>query len=101
MGYLKIVGGAVIGVSAIAAAPFTGGGSVLAATGLLGSLAGAGTIAVATGAAAAGAAVGGALTSKEKKDIQKKYTILSLRCMPSVWQQPMQMDMFLKKRLKR
>ncbi|HDM8056123.1 hypothetical protein [Vibrio harveyi] len=37
----KVIGGAVIGVGAIAAAPFTGGGSILGAATLAGSLAGA------------------------------------------------------------
>lgn len=45
-------GGLVVGVGAVAAAPFTGGGSILAATTLAGSLAGAGTIAAAVGAGA-------------------------------------------------
>lgn len=54
-----VVGGAVVGVAAIAAAPFTGGGSVLGAVTLLASLSGAGTIAAAVGVGAVGAATGG------------------------------------------
>lgn len=45
MGFFKMLGGVAIGVGAVAAAPFTGGGSVLGAATLLGSMAGAGTIA--------------------------------------------------------
>ena len=58
MNFWKMLGGAALGVGAIAAAPFTGGGSVLAATSLAASLAGAGTIAAAVGAGAVGAAIG-------------------------------------------
>lgn len=54
----KIFTGAAIGVLAVAAAPFTGGGSVLGAVSLAASLSGAGTIAAAVGAAAVGATVG-------------------------------------------
>ncbi|WP_315809328.1 hypothetical protein [Pseudomonas sp. C9-3] len=55
--YWKVLGGAAIGVGAVAAAPFTGGGSIIGAATLAGSLAGAGTIAVAVGAGVAGAVV--------------------------------------------
>lgn len=55
--YLKVLGGAAIGVGAVAAAPFTGGGSLLGGATLLGSLAGAGTVAAAVGAGVAGAVV--------------------------------------------
>ena len=41
MSYLKILGGAAVGVGAIAAAPFTGGGSLFGAATLLTSLTGA------------------------------------------------------------
>ena len=64
--FWAILGGAVLGVGAVAAAPFTGGGSVLAATTLAGSLAGAGTVAAAVGAGATGAIVGAELSSGEK-----------------------------------
>jgi uncharacterized membrane protein YebE (DUF533 family) len=65
MGYWKMLAGAAIGVGAIAAAPFTGGGSVLGAASLLGSLSGAG--ALAAGAGVAGAAAGAALAKKDKQ----------------------------------
>lgn len=58
MSFWKILGGAALGVGAISAAPFTGGGSLLGAATLASSLAGAGTIAAAVGAGAAGAAAG-------------------------------------------
>lgn len=70
MSFWKILGGAVIGVGAVAAAPFTGGGSVLGAATLLGSLAGAGTIATAVGVGIAGAAVGGMMDDDD--DIREK-----------------------------
>ena len=63
--------GALIGVGAVAAAPFTGGGSLLGAAGLAASLSGAGTIAGAVGAGVAGAAAGGALGRKEENDLQQ------------------------------
>ncbi|MFA0570473.1 hypothetical protein [Vibrio gallaecicus] len=47
MSFWKMLGGAAIGVGAIAAAPFTGGGSLLGAATLAGSLAGSATVAVA------------------------------------------------------
>jgi hypothetical protein len=68
MGFFKVLGGIALGVGAVAAAPFTGGGSVLGAATLLGSLAGAGTVAAAVGAGAAGAAAGYALSKKEEED---------------------------------
>ena len=49
------VGGAVLGVGAVAAAPFTGGGSILGAISLATSLAGAGAIAVGSAVVAGGA----------------------------------------------
>jgi uncharacterized tellurite resistance protein B-like protein len=67
MNLWKIVGGAVIGVGAVAAAPFTGGGSVLGAATLLGSLAGAGTIAAAATAAGVGAVAGAVLSDDDKE----------------------------------
>lgn len=68
MSFFKILGGVVLGVGAVAAAPFTGGGSVLGAATLLGSLAGAGTVAAAVGAGAAGAAAGYAIGKGEEED---------------------------------
>lgn len=65
MSYWKILAGAVVGVGAVAAAPFTGGGSVLGAATLLGSLTGAG--ALAAGAGVAGAAAGAALAKNDEK----------------------------------
>jgi hypothetical protein len=73
MVYLKILGGAAIGVGAIAAAPFTGGGSILGAASLATSLAGAGTIAAATGAGVTGAAAGKFLSNKEEEKVQEKF----------------------------
>lgn len=67
MGLFKILAFAAVGVGAVAAAPFTGGGSVFAGASLLGSLAGAGTIAAAAGAAAAGATVGGVLSEMDEE----------------------------------
>lgn len=67
MGFFKVLGGVALGVGAIAAAPFTGGGSLVGAATLAGSLAGAGTVAAAVGAGAAGAAAGYALNEKEEE----------------------------------
>ncbi|AXX95720.1 TerB family tellurite resistance protein [Arcobacter ellisii] len=67
MNYGKILGLAALGVGAVAAAPFTGGGSILGAATLAGSLAGASTIAAAVGAGAAGAAAGYAMSRKEEE----------------------------------
>lgn len=72
MSYLKIIGGAVLGVGAVAAAPFTGGGSIFGAATLISSLAGVGTVATAAGVAAAGAATGRALSCKEKEELHRK-----------------------------
>ena len=68
MGIGKMLGLAALGIGAIAAAPFTGGGSILGAATLAGSLAGAGAIAAATAAGAAGAGVGYALSRKEEEE---------------------------------
>lgn len=57
MSFWKILAGAAVGVGAVAAAPFTGGGSIVGAVTLASSLAGAGTVAAAVGAGAAGAAI--------------------------------------------
>ncbi len=53
----KVLGGVVIGVAAVAAAPFTGGGSIIGAASLATSLAGTGTICLAVAAGGTGAAV--------------------------------------------
>lgn len=65
----KILAGALIGVGAVAAAPFTGGGSLLGAASLAASLTGAGAIAGAVGAGVAGAAVGHAFAKGDKKEL--------------------------------
>jgi len=67
----KVLTGVAIGVGAVAAAPFTGGGSVLAGATALGSLAGAGTVAAAVGAGAVGAGVGAKLSYDESKEQEK------------------------------
>lgn len=46
----KVLAGVAVGVGAVAAAPFTGGGSLLGGASLIASLSGAGTIAAAVGA---------------------------------------------------
>ncbi|EDZ62137.1 hypothetical protein SMGD1_0270 [Sulfurimonas gotlandica GD1] len=70
MGFGKILGLAALGVGAVAAAPFTGGGSLFGAATLGASLAGAG--AIATGAGVAGAAAGAAWSRKDDENEQKK-----------------------------
>ena len=70
MGWGKILSLATLGVGAIAAAPFTGGGSILGAVTLAGSLAGAS--AAAAGAGAVGAGVGYVLSRKEDKEKEKQ-----------------------------
>ncbi len=72
MGIGKMLGLAALGIGAVAAAPFTGGGSILGAATLAGSLAGAGAIAAATAAGAAGAGVGYALSRKEEEEEAKR-----------------------------
>lgn len=65
----KILGGVLIGVGAIAAAPFTGGGSLFAAgVSLSAALGGTAATAAAAAAAVAGGATGAAISSKEKKE---------------------------------
>lgn len=82
MGIGKMLGLAVLGVGAVAAAPFTGGGSLLGAASLGASLAGAGTVAGAVGAGAVGAAIGNSLSNNEKKEqekIEKKLSEANLK----------------------
>ena len=62
----RIVLGAVLGVGAIAAAPFTGGGSVLGAATLAGSLSGIGTGLAAATAGLVGAAVADGMADEEE-----------------------------------
>ena len=73
MGIGKMLAYAAVGVAAVAAAPFTGGGSILAATTAAGSLAGAGTLAA--GAGIVGAGVGKMMSNseeeKQKKEVAK------------------------------
>lgn len=77
MGFGKMLGLAALGVGAVAAAPFTGGGSILGAATLGASLAGAGTVAAAVGAGAAGAAAGYAMSRKEEEEESKKNEALA------------------------
>ena len=70
MGLGKILGMAVLGVGAVAAAPFTGGGSILGAASLGASLAGAG--AAATGAGVVGAGIGAAMSDAEEQEEERK-----------------------------
>lgn len=72
MTFWKVLTGIALGVGAVAAAPFTGGGSVLVGASLFGSLAGAGTIAVAVGAGAAGAAAGAYMSDCEKEEQEER-----------------------------
>lgn len=66
--------GAVIGVGAVAAAPFTGGGSLLGGVKLISSLAGMGAITTATGAAVTGAVVSAHISDTEKALVIEKAT---------------------------
>ena len=71
----KILAGVAVGVGAVAAAPFTGGGSLLGGASLIASLSGAGTIAAAVGAGAVGGVVGAAVADRdedEKKQIKEQ-----------------------------
>lgn len=69
MGYFgKIVTGAGVGLLAVAAAPFTGGGSLLAGASIATSLAGAGAVAAGVGAASVGAMVGAVSASIDEDD---------------------------------
>jgi hypothetical protein len=71
----KLLTGVAVGVGAVAAAPFTGGGSLLGGASLIASLSGAGTIAAAVGAGVAGGAVGAAIAdsdNNEKKQIKEE-----------------------------
>lgn len=62
----KLLLGAAIGVGAVAAAPFTGGGSILAGASAVGSLAGGVAVASAVGAAGVGVGIGAAVSSHEE-----------------------------------
>jgi hypothetical protein len=76
LNYWAVAGGAVIGVGAIAAVPFTGGGSLLGAATLAGSLAGGGAVAAAVGAGVAGAVIGAHLgddTASRQRHVDDGY----------------------------
>jgi len=73
MAFGKILGFAALGVAAIAAAPFTGGGSIAGATALAGSLAGAEALAV--GAAVAGGAYGASQAKKEREEEERNRKV--------------------------
>ena len=62
----RIILGAVLGVGAVAAAPFTGGGSVLGAATLAGSLSGLGTGLAAATAGVVGAALADGMADEEE-----------------------------------
>lgn len=64
-------GGVVLGVGAVAAAPFTGGGSIFGAVALGSSLMGAGTIAAAAGTAAVAGGAGAYMARKENEEDEK------------------------------
>ncbi len=70
--YWKILTGVGVGVAAVAAAPFTGGGSVLAGASLFASLAGAGTIATAVGVGAVGGIAGAVIGENSEKERKKE-----------------------------
>lgn len=75
MGFFKILGCAVVGIGAVAAAPFTGGGSILGAASLAGSLAGTTAVVGAVGAGVVGGAIGAAdseLDEDEKIEDQRR-----------------------------
>ncbi|AUJ69933.1 hypothetical protein [Pseudoalteromonas sp. NC201] len=64
----KILAGAAVGVGAVAAAPFTGGGSLLGGASVIASLTGAGTVAAAVGAGTVGGVVGAAMADSEENE---------------------------------
>jgi hypothetical protein len=67
----KILTGVAVGVGAVAAAPFTGGGSLLGGASLIASLSGAGTIAAAVGAGALGGVVGAAVADSDENELKQ------------------------------
>lgn len=68
----KILMGAAIGVGAVAAAPFTGGGSIIAGVTAASSLAGAATVAGAVGAAGAGAVIAAAVDEMNEDEERER-----------------------------
>ena len=82
MGWGKVLGLATLGVGAVAAAPFTGGGSLLGAATIAGSLGTAGAVAGAVGAGAAGALAGKALSDSEddeRRGLERKVSGLATK----------------------
>lgn len=82
MGYLgKMIVGAAVGVGAVAIAPFTGGGSLLAAAAVAESLEGAGVIAaVAGGIGAVGGAVAADIEEEEQFEREKNAREKAFKC---------------------
>lgn len=82
MGYLgKMIVGAAVGVGAVAIAPFTGGGSLLAAAAVAESLEGAGVIAaVAGGIGAVGGAVAADIEEEEQFEREKNASEKAFKC---------------------
>jgi len=77
MGWGKVLGLAALGVGAVAAAPFTGGGSLLGAATIAGSLGTTAAVAGAVGAGTAGALAGKALSDREddeRRDLESKVS---------------------------
>nr|CAA6828434.1 MAG: Unknown protein [uncultured Thiotrichaceae bacterium] len=64
----KILAGAAVGVGAVAAAPFTGGGSLLGGASVIASLTGAGAVAAAVGAGTVGGVVGAAMAESDENE---------------------------------
>ncbi|PIF03700.1 MAG: hypothetical protein CSA86_04930 [Arcobacter sp.] len=86
MGLGKMLGLAALGVGAVAAVPFTGGGSLLGAASLSASLAGAGTVASAVGAGVAGATAGkiwSNIQDEEKEELETKVAQANLKVQKS------------------
>lgn len=69
--WVKILAGSTVGVGAVAAAPFTGGGSLLGGASLIASLSGAGTIAAAIGAGTVGGLVGAAVAEDDENKMEQ------------------------------
>lgn len=86
MGWGKMLGLATLGVGAVAAAPFTGGGSILAATTAAASLGTTAAVATAVGAAAVGAGAGkiwSDMEEDEKRELEEEVAKNNLRAQKS------------------
>lgn len=86
MGWGKMLGLAALGVTAVAAAPFTGGGSILAATGAVASLGTGAAVASAAGAAAVGVGAGkiwSDIDDDERRELEKEVAKNNLRAQKS------------------